>query len=95
MENTACTVCGAAIGECDGYCSALPNELDDSSENQQPSGFDSFWDIQAERLQSVEYGDLYGELMTWYRDLHKDNSIQAAVMTSIIKLEIARRLATL
>ena len=32
MENTACTVCGAAIGECNGYCSALPNELDDASE---------------------------------------------------------------
>jgi hypothetical protein len=30
-----CSTCGASIGECDGYCTALPNELDDESENNQ------------------------------------------------------------
>ena len=30
---TDCSTCGASIGECDGYCTALPNELDDESEN--------------------------------------------------------------
>lgn len=29
QHNTDCPACGAAIGECDGYCPALPNELDD------------------------------------------------------------------
>jgi len=29
MTSTDCTVCGASIGECDGFCTALPNELDD------------------------------------------------------------------
>jgi hypothetical protein len=32
-STTACLTCGASIGECDGYCTALPNELDDESEN--------------------------------------------------------------
>ena len=27
-----CPTCGAMIGECSGYCTALPNELDDESE---------------------------------------------------------------
>jgi len=27
-----CHDCGASIGECDGNCTALPNELDDESE---------------------------------------------------------------
>jgi hypothetical protein len=30
--NNDCPVCGALVGECDGYCNALPNELDDESE---------------------------------------------------------------
>jgi len=30
---TDCSTCGASIGECNGYCTALPNELDDESEN--------------------------------------------------------------
>lgn len=94
-ENTDCRSCGAEIGECDGDCTALPNEQHDETENAQPTMFDNFWDMHAERVKSVAYGDLYGELMTWYKDLHKDNSVQAAVMTSIIKLEIARRLAAL
>ncbi len=28
-----CSTCGAVLGECSGYCTALPNELDDESEN--------------------------------------------------------------
>jgi len=32
QHNTDCPACGAAIGECDGYCPALPNELDDTTE---------------------------------------------------------------
>jgi len=28
-----CLTCGAVLGECSGYCTALPNELDDESEN--------------------------------------------------------------
>jgi len=51
--------------------------------------------MHAERVKAVAYGDLYGELMTWYQELHKENGIMAAVMTSIIKLEIARRKAAL
>jgi hypothetical protein len=31
-QQLSCRVCGAAAGECDGYCTALPNELDDVSE---------------------------------------------------------------
>ena len=95
MNNTDCPNCGAAIGECSGYCNALPNELDDASDNKQPTMFDGFWDMHAERVKSVDYGDLYGELMTWYKELHKENGILAAVMTSIIKQEIARRKAAL
>lgn len=30
---TDCKHCGAPVGECDGNCDALPNELDDASEN--------------------------------------------------------------
>jgi hypothetical protein len=32
MTSTDCPVCGALIGECDGFCTALPNELDDAPE---------------------------------------------------------------
>ena len=93
--NTDCPACGAAVGECDGNCTALPNEQHDKTENAQPTMFDGYWDMHAERVKSVEYGDLYGELMTWYKELHVENGIQAALMTSIIKLEIARRKAAL
>jgi hypothetical protein len=36
QHDTDCTVCGAAIGECSGYCTALPNELDDVEKEVQP-----------------------------------------------------------
>jgi hypothetical protein len=64
-------------------------------ENSQDSKWENFYDKHVERVKSVEYGDLYGELMTWYQELNKENSIMAAVMTTIIKQEIQRRLAAL
>lgn len=33
VVNDDCKHCEAAVGECDGNCDALPNELDDTSEN--------------------------------------------------------------
>ena len=33
VVNDDCKHCNAPIGECDGNCDALPNELDDESEN--------------------------------------------------------------
>jgi hypothetical protein len=32
-ESLDCKHCNAPVGECDGNCDALPNELDDTSEN--------------------------------------------------------------
>ena len=32
-ESIDCKHCNAPVGECDGNCDALPNELDDESEN--------------------------------------------------------------
>jgi hypothetical protein len=33
QHKTDCLACGAAIGECDGNCTALPNEQNDETEN--------------------------------------------------------------
>jgi len=40
QHNTDCPACGAAIGECDGNCTALPNEQNDETENQEFTSYD-------------------------------------------------------
>lgn len=94
-NNTDCTHCGAAIGECDGYCNALPNELDDATEMPvaaKPMTFDQYQDHHAERLQAATYLQLLSEAAKWYEIHRNENSIHGAIMVVLIQNEMQRRL---